>query len=228
MGYTLSTPLRSLRLRDTLAEFLQGPEGLRPFHRVLVEAPQAEELDELEASQKFWGRIKSWAEADTIYDPTTYLRVGYEELAYGHGDRRLGFNFSTSGIYSPFMWNLCRWTALQGGWKKPFRQLKQAGYYGTAHYILYDREPWPFLLPDDVPQGNQGLADGFQVDELGFRPIGVMFSLPKEYEQEDEFRVEPYVGFRAFDKILNQIARDEIARIDQAWNRCSTTSTTRR
>jgi hypothetical protein len=188
MGYSLSTPCQSAKARDEMVAFLE--QHHRPFSTVIAEA-----------------RAGSY---DRDYDPTVFICVG-DELAYGAGPSKIGFNFSTSGDYAHWMWTLCRWVALQVGRKRTFKT--ELAYPTAFPYVTWDSEAHPVLTPADIEGWDEPMrtdADRHLCDEFGFRE--------HYYRKREELKAYPEMRRVIAHAIqLDGIAHREIKRLDALW-----------
>lgn len=207
MGYSLSVPCRSPQARDQLVDFLR--EHHRPFHRVLRE----------HGVEKV-GRIPVAGEED--YDPTVEVRVG-NQLAYGRGPSKVGFNFGGAGMYGTWMYAVLGWAALRVGRRRGLNAMAADFGLGESFpYLTYDKEPHPIIL-DGSPEIS-GLSDedrgelirrGLLVDSLGL-------SIPRTIEERarwfDMKTIEEWLSKeQEADETKRRVARAELTRLEGLW-----------
>ncbi len=139
MGYSYSVPCQSIKARDRFADFLK--QHMIPWSFIVKDS-------------------KYQFKTSALYDPTAHIRVG-DELSYGSGKLKVGFNFSTSGDAGDYMVAILRFGAIRIGLKRAMPKL--AGTKKAVPYITYDSEAWPVLLMSGKKE--------WVVDHMGCRPI---------------------------------------------------------
>jgi len=166
MGYSLTTPLASVKKAKTFMGFLR--KNLRSFCAVMdAEATEDEK-------KAIYGPLGSWIvslpsiEELMVNDPTVNVVAGKNEVAYGSGVTKVGFNYHVGGVEHPYMMAVCAWMALRGGMRRKFKGLKK-----PVAYMTYDSEAWPVLRPSDLDGANEDTRKKMAwavYDEYGFRP----------------------------------------------------------
>ncbi len=201
MGYSLSTPCQSAKARDEMLAFLALHH--RPWTTMLLEAPELPQLQDPKVS-RVYGKVSP----DQIqYDPTRHLCSG-DELAYGAGPSKIGFNIGPG--LSTWMWTLCRWMALQVGRKRTFKT--QLAYPTAFPYVTWDSEAHPVLTPADIDGWEEPMrtdADRHLCDEFGFREHYARTWTEKVADQ--------LLGTRKRAELTDAVAHREIKRLDALW-----------
>ncbi len=160
MGYSLSMPTKSTKARDQMLAFLR--EHHRPFGLILDEAGYDPGYD---------------YEYNPHMDPTRFILVG-DELAYGPGASKIGFNFCTSSRWMSMGYfagssadTLCRWMALKVGRRRTFKTL--LSYPQAFPYFTYDSKAIPVLTAADIKGWEEPMLEiaqcNYLCDEVGFR-----------------------------------------------------------
>lgn len=183
MGYSLSVPCKSQKARNRLAKFLK--RHLRPF-TVACSSPEYGPPD----------RTFLLPSTD-YYDPTRHVYVG-DELAYGSGNSKVGFNFVSQGQFGVYMHAIMAWSALRVG---RTRGLNALSAIGMAHqrvpYYTYDSTPIPVLLPSHMLDWSDSAREygrtQWEVTHLGLRVT-------------------------ARDEALRIITESEMRRLDVLWS----------
>lgn len=204
MGYSLSTPCQSDKARDEMLAFLE--QHHRPWTQVLMEAPELPQLQDPKVS-----RVFSKVSPDQIqYDPTRHLCSG-DELAYGSGSSKIGFNIGPGVDSSEWMWTLCRWMALQVGRKRTFKA--KLAYPTAFPYVTWDSEAHPVLTPADIEDWEEPMrTDAAQhlCDEFGFREHYVIRTWTTSM-------IDQLLGTYKRAKLTDAVAHREIKRLDALW-----------
>jgi len=228
MGYSLSVPCKSRQARDRLAEFLSGT--MRPFSEVCGErADVREALEAWQEENKIEGRRTLFPIPDGVnrdYDPTQWICVG-NELAYGAGSSKVGFNFSTQGDYGQWMYAVLKWAALHSGRKRGLNALSMVGMaHQRVPYITYDNEPTPVLLESMLIGWKDNAAEEARrrwvVNPLGIRAVEDFTHYmdrryPSDRQPEGDQR-KFLEGLYQRDKALGTIVEGEMRRLDVLWD----------
>ncbi len=207
MGASLSVPCKSLKARNSMTEFLRA--HLRPFTLVCAEAIEIREAFEvLRENDPNCRVLCALPSASSVYDPTRYVWAG-NELSYGSGSSKVGFNFSTQGAMSIYMHAVLSWAALQVGRRRGLNELSMVGHSDQrVAYITYDSSPIPVLceadMTDWIPESRQHGHSTWEVDQYGLRTFDIT-----RY-----FRTEAY---RHKEKALLDITTLEMHRLDALW-----------
>jgi hypothetical protein len=210
MGYSLSTPCKSPQARDKMAAFLG--EHLRPFSEVLRESPELVELQEL-----------TRVPLDKLrYDPTKYLCVG-DELAYGSGPSKIGFNFSSSSFpFGLWMHALCAWMALRVGRRRGLNALSDVGRADQrVAYTTYDHDPTPVLTKADIadwPESHREHARWrWLVSGLGTKEVEPAEHQVKRWGGEHAEVLDFHRRSEKRDRLLTAIIERELRRLAELW-----------
>jgi hypothetical protein len=194
-----------------MAAFLH--EHTRPFHRIVIESPLFEHLQEV--SRVHYAQID---EGDLRDDPTQFIHVG-SEIAYGDGPSKIGFNYGTSGYFGPYMHGVCAWMALKGGRRRQLNCLvADAGYLKAVPYYTLDHEPFPVLVQEDLTDLPGVVEEHFRkhwlIDPWGLCPDELI--VPRWHPHHT---TERFMGVEiSRTRLLNQIARAEIQRLELLWS----------
>ena len=218
MGYSLSVSCRSGKARDRMARFLR--EHAIPFTTLMWNAPEKDEY-----LKKAWGEATE--EEMLLYDPTQYFNVG-NEIAYGAGPSRIGFNFTTGGIHADYMYSMMGWMALRVGTRRGLNALSDVGYaHLRVPYYKYDsHDITPVLTFEDTSDWSDPVKEHARhrwvVDEFGCR-------VRTEEERYDYMRTGSALANWAQRKIwldneirknelTMQVVRREMRRLAELWN----------
>lgn len=200
MGYTISTKVRDV---GTFHAFLEGPKGIRSFKNLLLESPRFHELEDLPVPPPF-SDLKLWLECDEPYCSSGAILLG-KDLDYGSGLNRVGFNYSSLNLQRGYLYSLVGWAAVTNGLAEA---LDAAG------------NPTPFILIDDekillVHSQSAMTADSLLVDHLGHCCHKIL-RMGRMDEQDPAWEtVDP--GGTQFDRLIAEIIRQEIERLDCAY-----------
>lgn len=195
MGYSIAAPIKSAKAQAKMYAFLQ--EHMRSWSDITAGTDIAFNPD---------------------YDPTKYLcQTG--TLDYDRGKCRIGFNYSCSSGFTPYVYGLLRFIALRVG-----RVRKFVGEYGineSVPYIVYDGyEGMPVLHRNQWEQHPDKRRDWCLVYGTGWSRQERPWERPN-YPPESDWSE----GIRAF---LTETAKEmdltdvlvkyELDRLSALWN----------
>lgn len=224
MGYTLAVPCKSTLARDRMADFLCAT--LRPFSVACDEAEAIRaKFDEYRESTSEGSGARALVmglpSQHTAYDPTARVSVG-NELGYGAGPSKIGFNFSTQGQFSIYMHAVLSWAALRVGRRRGLNALSIVGHADQkVAYITYDSTPIPVLRTRDMEGWTPEAADygkhQWQVDRFGLRHFGDTTHYAGRWSPGGKTEEALVKAMWTRDKALRDITEREMRRLEVLW-----------
>ena len=213
MGYSISVSCKSTQAAERLARFLRS--AATPFSAMLRESPEHEEL-----IAKVPGFLPMH-DNSIDWDPTQHIHLGHA-LAYGSGNTKVGFNFSSQGIYGYWMYALTAWAALRVGRKRGLNALSTLGYAGQqVAYTTYDSDPTPVLTKADIADWTPVAQDyarwRWLVNCDGLREVEDATHYAKRiygHHKADRWAI----AFKAQDNLLRAVAERELHKLSYWWD----------
>lgn len=212
MGYSFSTPCKSLKARDKMFAFLE--KHYHPWGDLA--APFKEDLD------------KSPTNILPLFSWDTRTRGPLTEgLSYDHGKCKIGFDYGAGLCEGEryWMYNLCYWMAQRVGRRKVLG--RKAPGCGAVPYVLYDGfDAWPVLERSEFADK---LEDSEWLVDRGFRGMLATVELEKMSFEEDTAGFPTTADLQYIERWFNPrlemakrvdvIIRTELARLTSLWDK---------